>query len=250
MVHPTFGRKPDTTIVERIAFLDTGREFEIIRDGEFVGVALKQLVLDMGLDWKSQHRKVNKHKTLTKGMVKLTIPTKQGGEQETTCLSLRYLPYYLATLSPGSIKDDDIRARVEMYQEYAVDILFDATFGQLEAQTQRQQQELALQDAELVQLRQSSESLRVQYELFDDIERIDPRRKLNGLLNLYSGPGNSYQVLYRLLGRECSFDVYAIRDEIVRMGGKATLIAIVEAHKMLDKALEIAGRMIQTLQAR
>lgn len=248
MVHPTFGRKPETTTIERIAFLDTGREFEIVRDGNWRGISLRPLIEDMGLSWGSQFAKIKKDEMLAASVLLIETDTGQG-RRETLCMDIQMIPWFMSTINPSRVRKE-IKETVKTYRRFAAKAIFDATFGQLERQNQQLAQQAQNQEVELAQLRQSSQSLRVQYELFDDIEQIHPRKKLNGLLNLYSGPGNSYQVLYRLLGRECDFDVYAIRDKIAKMGGKATLIAIVEAHKMLDKALEIAGRMIQTLQIR
>jgi hypothetical protein len=66
----------------------------LIVDDESVHVALKPIVEGMGLDWKSQYRRVSDDPILSKGMVTMTIPS-GGGPQETVCLPLSMIPGWI-----------------------------------------------------------------------------------------------------------------------------------------------------------
>lgn len=103
-------------------------------------VAMKPIVEGMGLDWKTQHRKISSHPVLSKGMVMMTIPAEakgvaitdtpcEGGDQEMTCLSLDLLNFWLATIHPDRIKDQTVRARVIEYQTECARVLFNHFFG-------------------------------------------------------------------------------------------------------------------------
>ena len=51
-------------------------------------VPMKPIVENMGLDWKTQYRKLQQNQRFAKGVVILTVPS-PGGSQETTCLPLK-----------------------------------------------------------------------------------------------------------------------------------------------------------------
>lgn len=103
-------------------------------------VAMKPVVEGMGLDWKTQHRKLSSHPVLSKGMVIMTIPAEakgisatempsEGGNQEMACLSLDLLNFWLATIHPDRIKDQIVRTRVIDYQTECARVLFNHFFG-------------------------------------------------------------------------------------------------------------------------
>jgi P22_AR N-terminal domain len=56
----------------------------------------------MGLDWKTQHRKIMAHPVLSKGIVFLTIPT-PGGPQEMVALPLSMLGGWLMTVNANMV---------------------------------------------------------------------------------------------------------------------------------------------------
>ena len=57
-------------------------------DGRGVFVALKPIVEGMGIDWSSQHKRLQRDPILSEGMVIMTIPFGRGGAQEAVCLPL------------------------------------------------------------------------------------------------------------------------------------------------------------------
>lgn len=90
---------------------------------------MKPIVEAMGLDWKSQYRKLmagygdNDHTPNRWGVVKMTIPT-LGDLQEMVCLPLRKLFGWLTSISPNKVKPE-LRDNVIMYQNECDDVLWD-----------------------------------------------------------------------------------------------------------------------------
>lgn len=82
-------------------------------------VPMKPVVEGMGLDWKTQHRKMTAR---FKGMVEMTIPS-AGGDQLTICLPLRKLPAWLYSVQPGKVSPE-IRDNVVAYQEECDEVLW------------------------------------------------------------------------------------------------------------------------------
>ncbi|MBS9014556.1 hypothetical protein KEQ49_03540 [Escherichia coli] len=84
-------------------------------------VPMKPIVEGMGLDWKSQFRRMNQR--FTKGMVIMTIPSVDH-QQKTVCLALRKLAAWLQTINPNKVKPE-IRDKVIQYQEECDDVLYE-----------------------------------------------------------------------------------------------------------------------------
>ena len=83
-------------------------------------VPMKLVVEGMGLDWKSQHRKLASNPRW--GMVKMTIPS-SGGIQEMLCIPLRKLFGWLNTISPNKVKPQ-LKQKIEVYQDECDDVLW------------------------------------------------------------------------------------------------------------------------------
>ena len=81
---------------------------------------MKPIVEGMGLDWKSQHKKISQR--FAKGMVEITIPS-AGGMQSMICLALRKLAAWLNSISPNKVRPE-IRDNVIRYQEECDDVLY------------------------------------------------------------------------------------------------------------------------------
>lgn len=98
-----------------------GAELYGSRVGKVVYVALKPIVDAMGLDWTAQRRRVQRDPHLQQGMAVMAIPS-GGGIQETVGLQLDLLPGWLFRISSLRIKNDAIRAKIELFQRecYAV----------------------------------------------------------------------------------------------------------------------------------
>ncbi len=92
---------------------------------------MKPIVEGMGLDWKSQYRKiVKKFKTC---MVKMTIQLFGDSQsREVVMLPLRKLPAWLYSVEPNKVKPE-LRDTVIKYQEECDDVLWDYWTGKLNA---------------------------------------------------------------------------------------------------------------------
>lgn len=92
----------------------------IEKDGE-IFVALKPIVLGMGMDWYTQFRKIKDDTRYSH----MTIPLKtSGGTQDMFCLPLKKLNGWLFGINPLKVKKE-IREKVIMYQEECFEVLYD-----------------------------------------------------------------------------------------------------------------------------
>lgn len=99
-----------------------GAELYVVEHNGQPYTPMKPIVQAMGLDWKSQHRKMASNGSRW-GMVELTIPS-TGGEQAMTCLPIRKTAAWLTTIEPGKVKNPEVRARVIQYQNECDDALW------------------------------------------------------------------------------------------------------------------------------
>ncbi|MBD1229512.1 phage antirepressor N-terminal domain-containing protein [Xenorhabdus griffiniae] len=84
-------------------------------------VPMRPIVEGMGMDWAGQYTKLKQR--FSKGVEEISIPTK-GGLQLMTCLALRKLAGWLATISPNKVKPE-IRDKVIRYQDECDDVLYE-----------------------------------------------------------------------------------------------------------------------------
>lgn len=115
-----------STLVEVIPFHD--HQIATVREGDAVFVALKPLVEEIGLTWHGQFERVKRHPVLSEGIRVTRIPS-GGGVQESVVMALEMLPGYLATIQSERITDENVRARVILFQREAFRVLFDHFFG-------------------------------------------------------------------------------------------------------------------------
>ncbi|MEW6257434.1 MAG: phage antirepressor N-terminal domain-containing protein [Pseudomonadota bacterium] len=101
--------------------------FAVERD-DGVFVALRPIVQALGLDWKSQHRRVSEDAVLREGVVTMTMPS-PGGCQETTCLRLDLVNGWLFTIDESRVKDEETRQRVLAYKRECYAVLFQHFHG-------------------------------------------------------------------------------------------------------------------------
>lgn len=89
-------------------------------DGQPV-IPVRPIVENMGLDWKTQHRKLTTRKERW-GVVMMTTPS-GGGNQETICIPLLKLTAFLYSIEPEKVRPD-LKAKVEMYQNECDQVLW------------------------------------------------------------------------------------------------------------------------------
>lgn len=130
---------------------------------------MKPIVEGMGLDWKSQHKKISQR--FYKGMVEITIPS-VGGIQSMICLALRKLAAWLNSISPNKVRPE-IRDNVIRYQEECDDVLYEYwTKGEVKKPSKKE-------------------------------TTTDERTPLRGLVNRIMGKtGVHYQPIYKMIHRE------------------------------------------------
>lgn len=98
-----------------------GAELYVVNHNGEPYTPMKPIVEGMGLDWKSQHKKISQR--FSKGMVEITIPS-AGGVQAMICMALRKLAAWLNSISPNKVRPE-IRDKVIQYQEECDDVLYE-----------------------------------------------------------------------------------------------------------------------------
>ncbi|MFP5515618.1 MAG: phage antirepressor N-terminal domain-containing protein [Alphaproteobacteria bacterium] len=91
-------------------------------------VAMKSVVEGMGLTWERQREKLNAHPVLAPTIRGVPFPS-AGGVQDTLCIPLSKLNFWLATIHPNKIRDEAIRAKVIEYQEECAEVLYQHFFA-------------------------------------------------------------------------------------------------------------------------
>ena len=112
--------------VEQKAVIFYDDELTAVRaeDGQ-IYVALRQMCEALGLDDRSQRRRIQSHTILSKGYQRGVILTPHRGQQQAGMLRVDLVPLWLSSLSTNSVKEE-IRAKLEKYQEEAAKVLLPA----------------------------------------------------------------------------------------------------------------------------
>lgn len=106
-----------------------GNTLYLVEHNGEVYTPMKPIVDGMGLDWKTQFRKLkqgdgqNDHTFKRWGITEIVIPT-QGGLQKMTCLLLRKLAGWLYSISPNKVRPE-LRDKICTYQSECDDVLWD-----------------------------------------------------------------------------------------------------------------------------
>ena len=83
---------------------------------------MKPICENIGLDWVSQHKKIQRNTILNSGMVIMTIPATDGKSYETTCLPIEYLNGWLFGIDVNRVKPE-IRDNLLRYQRECFKVL-------------------------------------------------------------------------------------------------------------------------------
>ena len=106
--------------VQNISF--HGQTVPVFTRNQIHYVAMKPIVENIGLDWVSQHKKIQRNEILKSGMVMMTIPAADGKTYETACLPLDYLNGWLFGVDAKRVKPE-IRERLLTYQRECFRVL-------------------------------------------------------------------------------------------------------------------------------
>ncbi len=85
-------------------------------------VLMKPICINIGLDWDSQKKRINRHPILSQGKVMMTSPTK-GGEQDFIALPIGYLNGWLFGIDVNRVKPE-IKDTLIKYQLECYDVLY------------------------------------------------------------------------------------------------------------------------------
>jgi hypothetical protein len=89
-------------------------------------VAMRQIVENLGLDWKSQSIKINERFDSTVQVI--TTVAKDGKQRSMLCLPIIVLPGYLYSISPSKVKPE-LRELVKSYQTECTEVLYNHFTG-------------------------------------------------------------------------------------------------------------------------
>ena len=81
----------------------------------------KPIVENLGLNWRTQAAKLRANRERW-GVAMIATPS-ESGEQETTCIPVRKLPAFLASINPKKVRAE-LRERIELYQAECDDALW------------------------------------------------------------------------------------------------------------------------------
>ncbi|NCC31667.1 MAG: hypothetical protein EOM24_06510 [Chloroflexia bacterium] len=93
----------------------------VYRPGEGMALPVRTICAVLGLDLKSQSERIRKHEVLRQGLRKDRVPI-DGQAREIAVLLHKYIPFWLATISPHMVRDE-VRPKLVRYQTELVDVL-------------------------------------------------------------------------------------------------------------------------------
>ncbi|MBV5310809.1 phage antirepressor N-terminal domain-containing protein [Chromatium okenii] len=85
---------------------------------------MKPIVEGMGLDWKTQHRKLTENQRFAATMVEMTTVAGDGKQRDMVCFPLRKLPGWMTSIHPNKVRPE-IRDNIIAYQNECDDALWD-----------------------------------------------------------------------------------------------------------------------------
>jgi hypothetical protein len=96
-------------------------------DGVFL--AAKPMVEAMGLSWEPQRQRIQRDPVLSEGASMMKVPFGRGGAQDMLCLKLELVNGWLFGIDSARVKDEQVRARVILYQRECYQVLHDHFAG-------------------------------------------------------------------------------------------------------------------------
>ncbi|OSI06794.1 P22_AR N-terminal domain [Neisseria animaloris] len=106
--------------VQNISF--HGQTVPVFTQNNIHYAAMKPICENIGLDWVSQHKKIQRNSILKSRMVMMTIRGEDGRPRETTCLPIEYLNGWLFGIDANRVKPE-IRERLLQYQDECFKVL-------------------------------------------------------------------------------------------------------------------------------
>jgi anti-repressor protein len=107
-----------------VYFLDDELVAARAKDGH-IYVSLRHLCQALGLDRYGQVQRIQRQTILDQGHYYIEIET-AGGQQTANMLRVDLVPLWLSGVSTRSLKQDEVRAKLERYQAEAAKVLWEA----------------------------------------------------------------------------------------------------------------------------
>lgn len=101
-----------------------GHALTVITSASQQLVAMKPVAEGIGLDWKSQHSRIQRHPVLQSVMVMMTTTGADGKSYQMLCLPLDYLNGWLFGVDANRVRED-IRDTLIMYQSECYQALYE-----------------------------------------------------------------------------------------------------------------------------
>ncbi len=118
---------PERTITYHDLEFDGALLPTAIVQGDGVVVPVRRLCECLGLDARRELDRLRSHDVLVAGLRELRIPL-DGQLRVVTGIQHRYLAFWLATVTPSQVQDEEMRHRLNRYQRELVDVL-NALYG-------------------------------------------------------------------------------------------------------------------------
>ncbi|NTV99946.1 MAG: hypothetical protein HGA19_01435 [Oscillochloris sp.] len=148
----------------------------VYRPGEGIALPVRTICAVLGLDLKGQSERIRNHEVLRQGLRKDRVPV-DGKVREIAVLLHKYIPFWLATISPHMVRDQ-ARAKLIRYQTELVDVLAQIYLRNADTQVATTQQRIdeALADIRrLVEAQISHERrLSIVEEIVSDLQQRSP----------------------------------------------------------------------------
>ena len=92
-------------------------------------IAIKPLCETFGIDWSSQHKRINRDELFNSTMVMMTTVGADGKQREMTCLPLETFPMWLARIDTTRVKNPFAAELILEYQKEATEVLYQHFLG-------------------------------------------------------------------------------------------------------------------------
>jgi P22_AR N-terminal domain len=115
-------RKVGAEVQELVPIPFRGTELRIASENGSGYAAVAPICRALGIDEQAQRRRIERHPVLSKGGAIMATPS-GGGMQETFCLRIDLVPFWLATIAPGRVKPE-LRDELIAFQSECARVLF------------------------------------------------------------------------------------------------------------------------------
>lgn len=206
-------------------------------------VPMKPVVEGMGLDWKTQHRKmVAKFSCMVEMTIQLPGDTQN---RAVTCLSLRKLPAWLYSVQPGKVSPE-IRDKVIAYQQECDEVLWQywttgtATKEQVKKQTSRAK---ALPGGLTVEQQTSIKAL-----VKARVELLPPEKQAKAAITCWSALKSKFGMTYKQIDPDHFADAVSLVARIPLEGElmPKEIATPLEIHYPLDDWMMANARVMGT----